>query len=134
MIAELHGWMAPTVQEVMLRVVQGRSQSFDLKMGTRAGRDYGPDRQSWSELEPPALAQHRLRSGSETSIGLVQDETHGKPRRCGDLLAGAHQDAARRPALPRPKWKDHDFAGLSGDLAEKRIDTVGPVDECHGPF
>src|SRR5271169_4048100 len=93
-----------------------------------------PRPQGGSELKPPALAQHRLRGGGEPSVGLVQYEADREPRGSCDLLAGAHQDAARCPTLPGPQRKDHDLAGPPGDLTEKRIDPVGPINKCDGPF
>src|SRR6516162_508321 len=87
-----------------------------------------------SELKPPARAQHRLRGGGQPSIGLVQHEADGKPRGGSNLLARAYQDTARCPTMPGPQRKDHYLAGPPGDMAEKRIDPVRPMDKCHGPF
>src|SRR5215472_6303149 len=83
-----------------------------------------------SELEPPPFAQHRFGGGGKAPVRLVQDEAKSKPRRCGDLLAGANEDTAGRPALPRPQRKNYHLAGAPGDLAEQVVDPIRPMDEC----
>ena len=69
----------------------------------------------------------------------------GRPARCNtsptasragarDLLAGAHDDPARRPAHARPQRKDHDFPARPAICTEHRVDAVGAVDKGDRAF
>ena len=104
----------------------------EMGSGTRHRHGHGRGQRLRARSPRPRAARPRPRRSPP--VRPMQHQPGGEPRRSGDLLAGAHQDAARGPVLARPQRKDDDVAGPAGDRAEQRIDAIGAMDQGDRAF